>query len=376
MSARSAHTARRRSACGLLTVGTLVGAACANNPSSEETVATPSPTAPATAPAATVATTATTSSTTTSSTTTSSTTTTSTAVTTSTTAPEPPTGLAWRTTDIVDTNRPTREVVGFDGEVKLAAQPTRTLPTVLVYEGVDGGGEDAAAADVDPKPLIVWVNGIGGFAAAGDPLLLALVDAGYVVAAPNGPELSAPIGSASGLAETPGDVSAVIDALLDDTDGVADDLAAQVDPERIGVAGHSIGASGALGAAFHDCCRDERIDAAVAFGRNPAFDFDGGEFRFDGGPLLLIHGDADDIAPLTPNQQTVESATGPVHLLTLEGGDHFEPIYGDDQSAMAVDARAVVVEFLDVHVTGSKTPEQLDVMASSLTTGTWSSAPS
>lgn len=366
MTTRSVHEGRHRSAWGLLTIGALVGTACASNPSSEQTVATLPPTAPATEAPTTVAATTTTSTTTTS----------TTAATTTTTEPEPPTGLAWRTTDIVDTNRPTREVVGFDGEVKLAAQPTRTLPTVLVYQGVDGGGADTAAADLEPQPLVVWANGLGGMAGAGDPMLLALAEAGYVIAAPNGPELSAPIGSASGLSELPADISAVIDALVDDSDGVADDLAQQIDVERIGVAGHSIGASGALAAASHDCCRDDRIDAVAAFGINPDFGFEGGEFRYFGTPLLLLHGTDDQIAPLTGSQRVLDSASAPAHLLTLDGADHFEPLYGDSDSAIATDARSLVIGFFDVYVGGSATPEQLDGLVSSLATGTWSSAPS
>lgn len=284
-----------------------------------------------------------------------------------------PTGLAWRTVDVVDTTRPTDEVLDAAGTVLLVAATTRTIPTVLVYEGADGGGEDAPAATAASQPLVVWMNGLGGEAGAGDPLLLALVDAGYVVAAPNSPEVSAPASSFLDFPELPADITTVIDALLAPDDGVADDLSSLIDAERIGLAGHSLGGTGVLGSVFNECCRDARVDAAAVFGVVPGLVFES-EFDFSGAPLLLIHGSADEISALAGAQEILESAAAPAYLFALQGADHFDPVYGDDSSETAFDARAVVIEFFNVYVADSSSAKELNERAERSTVGTWTAA--
>ncbi len=268
--------------------------------------------------------------------------------------------MAWTTIDVVDTTRPTDEVPGPDGTVLLPAAPDRTIPTVLLYPGRGGGGEDAEAAPGEPRPLVVWLNGLGGRATPDDPLLQALYDAGYVIAAPNVREIAAPVGHAGGYVHQPGDVSAVIDALTTPDDGVADELAARVDPERIGVAGHSIGGSGVYGVAFHDCCRDDRISAAAVFAP-PRIDFEGGEFRFDGTPLLIVHGSADQIIPLEQSE-TVRDEAANALLVVIDEADHFQPVYGDDRPDVLALGAALLSTFLDVHVAGTASPAAVEVL--------------
>jgi len=96
----------------------------------------------------------------------------------------------------------------------------------------------------------VWWNGLGGRAAAGNPVLVALAEAGYFVIAPNVPEIFAPVSWAGGYVEQPADVQLAIDSLLDPSDGVAGPL------------------------------------------------------------LLLIYGDEDNISPVEPGQRFLESAVG------------------------------------------------------------------
>ena len=159
--------------------------------------------------------------------------------------PSEPAAIGWRTIDVVDPTRPTDEVVR-EGSVVLEASDSRTIPVEIVYPGGGEGGQGSPPADVTARPLVVWINGLGGLAAPGDPLLLALYEAGFIVAAPNSPEVSAPAGQFNDVPELPADVTAVIDALLDPNDGVADDLGASIDADRIGVAGHSVGAGASL----------------------------------------------------------------------------------------------------------------------------------
>jgi predicted dienelactone hydrolase len=284
------------------------------------------------------------------------------------------TGLAWRTIDVVDPTRPTDEVVDGEGAVVLAGSSKRTIPVEVVYEGADGGGEDAIGAAGPARPLVIWMNGLGGRAAAGDPLLLALFEAGYTVAAPNSPEISAPASSPADFPELPADASVVIDALVDPADGVADDLASLVDPDRIGMAGHSIGASAVLGSVFHDCCRDDRVSAAVTFGASTAFRFDDTDYDFGGTPLLLVHGDDDKLFPVSESESILAGADAGSHLLVLPGSDHFTPVHGDDTDAGATTARRTVIAFFDVHLAGTADVASLDDFASTLPDGMWRSA--
>lgn len=269
-------------------------------------------------------------------------------------------GLAWREIDIVDETRATDEVLGTDGSVLLPASNTRTISTVLLYPGVDGGGEDATVATVETRPLVIWLNGFGGRAGPGDPLLLALYDAGYVVAAPNISELAAPVSFPGGYPKQPGDVSAVIDALLSSDDGVVDDLAAVVDGERIGIAGHSIGGSGVLGVTYHDCCRDERLDAAATFAA-PLIDFEGGEFDLAAPPLLAVHGGADGSVTIDQSEMAIDRA-GQGLLVVIDGADHFQPVYGNDRPDVLEISEAVLTTFMNVHVAGTAAPADLDAV--------------
>lgn len=267
-------------------------------------------------------------------------------------------GMAWTTIDITDSTRPTDEVLGPDGSTLLAAAPTRTIPTVLLYPGRDGGGEGATAAPVDPRPLVVWLNGLGGLATSHDPLLLALYDAGYVVAAPNVLEIATPVSHAGGYVHQPGDVSALISALTSPDEGIADDIAAIIDPSRIGVAGHSIGGSGVYGVTFHDCCRDERISAAAVFAP-PRIEFDGGEFEFADTPLLIVHGSADQIIALEQSESVRDDAEGAL-LVVPAGADHFQPVYGSDRPDVLALSEDVLTTFLDVHVAGTASLDDLE----------------
>ncbi len=281
-------------------------------------------------------------------------------------------GMAWRTVEVVDPTRATDEIVDADGETVLEGADTRTIPVELLYEGADGGGENARAASGEARPLVVWMNGLGGAAAPGDPLLLALYNAGFTVAAPNSPEVSAPASSAADFPELPADATAVVDAILHPADGVADDLAAVTASDRIAITGHSIGASAALATAFHDCCRDERISAVIAFGATTGFRFGETDFDYSGTPLLLVHGDADQIAPLAESETILGDAAEPTRLLVLPDADHFDPVYGADTPSWPTVPDAVIT-FLDTYLADTAAPSSLEAFGATLPDGSWRS---
>lgn len=286
---------------------------------------------------------------------------------------EAPPGMAWRTVEVVDTTRTTDEVLDADGNVVLDAAATRTIGVELLYAGADGGGEDAVPSYETARPLVLWMKGLGGRSEVGDPILQALYESGYIVAAPNSPEVSAPAASAADFPELPADVSVVLDALLHPADGVADDLAPHIRTAQIGLGGHSIGSTAVRAAAFHDCCRDDRVGAVVSVGSHTAWKFGDSEFDYSGTPLLLVVGDADAISPLEQSEIILAQAAEPTRLLVLPDADHFEPVY--DGRATEVGARTIeaIIAFYDAHLRMDGATSGLEDFAVDLPDGTWRS---
>lgn len=286
---------------------------------------------------------------------------------------------AWRSVDLVDASRPSKEILDDAGNVRTEGSDSRSIPTIILYPGTDGGGLDAPVADSPPRPLVIYLKGFGGLNSATDPLLVTLAEAGYIVAVPNIREVSDPINHFPGHVEQPGDARFVIDALTNPNDGFVDDLAPVIDSARIGLVGHSLGTAGAFGLAYHDCCRDDRVDAVVAFGGNfNNFDLGDTDFEFTGTPLLLIYGTNDDISPIEIGAEVLDLADPPSHLLALPGADHFQPVYGDaeggDGDRAATTAATIGIGFLDLHVAGTTSQEDFDDLTASLEPGTWRNA--
>ena len=168
-----------------------------------------------------------------------------------------------------------------------------------------------------------------------------LASHGYVVAAPEFP------GTAGGtwadapkVNDQPADVSAVIDTLTAE-------LGDLIDPERIAVAGHSLGAITALLTGYHSCCRDDRVDAVVAWAGGGVFGTgDGRYFEVGAGtPLLLVHGDRDRIVRYFLGKAAYEAAAAPKYLVTLLGGDHVSAFFLEGPYLDPV--RESTVDFLD-----------------------------
>ena len=89
---------------------------------------------------------------------------------------------------------------------------------------------------------------------------------GYVVVAPTFPLSSGTAPGGPSLAdyrEQPPDVSFVISRVL--RLARREGLGKTIDRRSIGVAGHSLGAVTSLALVANGCCRDRRVDAAVAW---------------------------------------------------------------------------------------------------------------
>jgi dipeptidyl aminopeptidase/acylaminoacyl peptidase len=209
-------------------------------------------------------------------------------------------------------------------------------------------------------PLLVFVHGYDQNPSDYQQLLTAWAGAGYVVVAPAFPGTAhgAATLDASDYRNEPTDVTFVISQVLAQSATPGGPLSGRVDPTRIGIAGHSIGAEVVLGM-LNSCCRDTRVRAAVSLAGSlqynpgvPAFPL-AGYFTPPPVPLLLVHGDADTMNPYNRSVTAYAAATPPKFFLTIIGGDHrtpYESKPATDPSARGV--IAVTTDFLDAYVKG------------------------
>lgn len=198
-----------------------------------------------------------------------------------------PLAIAERNEEFVDRNRST-DAVGTT-----PAAPYRSLPSLIIAPTPDQAGR--------PYPLIVFAHGNGGTNRSDIGLQRGWAAAGYVVVSPTFPfGASRAPDQATGAMDAvnqPGDMTFLVNEVLRLAADASDPLHGVVDPHRIGVAGHSLGGSTALGLAGNTCCHDERVKAAVVLA--------GGELLAGAGdfwtkpirtPMLYVHGN--DVAGL------------------------------------------------------------------------------
>ncbi|MFN8037530.1 MAG: hypothetical protein U0V73_16540 [Acidimicrobiia bacterium] len=257
-----------------------------------------------------------------------------------------------RTETFVDTTRATPRNGTYPGA------PSRTLSTTIYYPATGDPSEPAAAgAPVDrrgaPYPLVLFSHGVGARALFYEGLLRQWVRAGYVVAAPDYPlsNTQSPGGSTiRDVQHQPADASFVIDRVLalDAADG---GLGGIVDPNRIGAAGHSLGAVTTFGLSYSECCADARIKAAIPMSGVAVLgtsEF----FRTHHAPLLLLHGDADETVPYQGSVDAYAKASAPKYFVTILGGGHSPPFLGLDQQPATLVVDGATLDFLDAYLKG------------------------
>ncbi len=243
-----------------------------------------------------------------------------------TTAPVPTrTEVEHLTLDLVDTSRPTPAGAG------LPASDQRVLPTEVYVPAGEG-----------PFPLIAFSHGLAGHPRKFTDLLGAWAEAGYAVVAPAFPLSNDEVPGSptfADLADQPGDISFVLDQALAAAEDPDDPLFGAFDPDRIGVAGLSLGGATTYGVAYNDCCRDDRpIAAMVLDGARLEV---GGEFQMDSGlPLLIMHADGDYALPYSEAVDAYADAVAPKWLVTIHEAVHAEPYenFPDPSDAMVVEA--------------------------------------
>ena len=228
--------------------------------------------------------------------------------------------VATTTMTFVDTSRPTPPWNGTPGK------PSRTLVTTIWYP--TGRPGSAGVAGDGTYPLIVFAHGLGGSPQGYQLLLTAWAAAGYVVAAPLFPLSSSetPGGADGGdIGNQPGDMSFVIDQVLNASAAPNGPLSGLVDPTEIGAAGHSNGAITTLGLVANSCCRDARVKAAVVMAGTTE-GLGTGHYKLAQAPPLLVVQDLHDgLVPYPDAVAVFNQARGPKALLALDWDSHPDP---------------------------------------------------
>jgi predicted dienelactone hydrolase len=226
-------------------------------------------------------------------------------------------GMAASEATFVDGARAIKASNGFAGA------ETRRLDVKLWYPAGEGD---------TPHPLVIYSHGTFGFASNAMHIVRALVDAGYVVAAPNYPLTSrkaftkVTFADISDVAEQVRDQHFLIDALI--THPV---YGAMIDKDRIGITGHSLGAVTNYFSVYGAKLRDPRIKAVapIAAG-DPVQTALDNEMGLAGVrhaavpvPVLFLQGDKDVFARMTGRPYAAYARVeGPKYQLLVRNGYH------------------------------------------------------
>lgn len=201
---------------------------------------------------------------------------------------------------------------------RYTGSPTRALKGKLWRPYV------ARDAQGGPFPLLVYSHGYMSFHQEGAYLAEFMASHGYVVVAVDFPlsNYFAPGGSALGdVVNQPGDVSFVITQVLERNRQEADSLYRQIDEQRIGVLGLSLGGMTTELVTFHPSLRDDRIRAAVSIA-GPSRMFTEQFFSGVTVPFMMIAGEGDAIVPYSQNALPMREKDKDSVLVTIQDGSH------------------------------------------------------
>lgn len=218
-----------------------------------------------------------------------------------------PYNTAQRDFVFVDESRPTSENNG------VAGKPDRTFPTTIWYP--EGSEVDA--------PLIIHSH---GFVSSRDDLSYMaelLASHGYVVAATDYPLTSGATAggpNASDVINQPGDISFLIDTIIA-LQGSEKPFSMNIDSERIGLTGYSLGGLTTSLATYHPEIRDSRIAAAVSIAGPSSF-FTRRFYEHSDVPFLMIAGTSDALVDHDSNAAIIPTLNRHGDLLSIAGGTH------------------------------------------------------
>jgi predicted dienelactone hydrolase len=200
-----------------------------------------------------------------------------------------------------------------DANGDFAGAPERTLEATLWYpEGAPG-----------PHPLLVYSHGFMSMRSENVPLCELLASHGYVVVsmdypltnggAPGGPNVADAVNQ-------PGDVRFAIDQILGWSEGERP-FSGEIDRERIGALGLSLGGLTTTLASFHPRLRDPRIHAALSIA-GPGVIFDERFFATADLPFLMVAGTGDAIVDFELNAAPIPRKVARGRLLAIQNASH------------------------------------------------------
>ncbi len=185
-------------------------------------------------------------------------------------------------------------------------------------------GPPPLASSACPAPLVIYNHGFMSMRHNGAHLANYLAGQGYIVAAADFPltHLGTPGGPRfDDVLNQPGDVSFIIDSLLNNDPGGLPGLADCIDPRRIATVGLSLGGMTSTLLAFHPELRDTRIAAAVSIA-GPVALFEESFFQHDAPAFMVIAGDIDAMVDYRDNLEVLADWSPGTTLVTLHGGSH------------------------------------------------------
>jgi len=195
---------------------------------------------------------------------------------------------------------PTRAV---DARGPTPASPSRTLNVTVRYPAVSKPAPAVAELSGAParrgrRGLVLFAHGLALSDRTYPGFLHDLAAAGFVVADPEFPLSSSALpgpASSGDVVNQAGDLAFVADRILDATTRPSP-LRRVRFAEKIAVVGHSDGGVTAAGFAANACCADPRVGAAVTLS-GALSRFPGPWFTTAAPPVLVLHGDADEVNP-------------------------------------------------------------------------------
>jgi fermentation-respiration switch protein FrsA (DUF1100 family) len=252
-----------------------------------------------------------------------------------------------------------RTTMGHNGAPEL---PSRTLPVIVFYPATGTGSSTRDTKDATPAkgpfPLILFSHGVTSQGPEYRLSLRVMASAGYVVVAPTYPLSNRHTPGGAIVTDMPnqakGDIPFLIDQVLHASQAASGPLHAMVDADRIGLAGHSLGAVTSITAGYDPCCAEKRVKAVAEWSgilvpltkpfHVPSF----AAHR----PLLIVHGTDDHTVPYASAAGVYSRLGTPKVEVSLPGQGHVPAFVVGEGSPAAKVVVDATVDFFDAELKG------------------------
>ncbi|MGH8996285.1 MAG: hypothetical protein ACRDYB_09705, partial [Acidimicrobiales bacterium] len=150
----------------------------------------------------------------------------------------------------------------------------------------------------------------------------------------------------------PTDLRFALSSLLASAEQPHSVLFGLINPDEVGIAGHSDGGDVSLAVAQNSCCRDPSVKAIVVLSGAELAAFGGIYFSVSPIPIFVVQGSADTVNVPACSAQIYDGAISPKYYLDLLGAAH-EPPYIESGTDEQIVARTTT-EFFDAQLKGER----------------------